>query len=162
MNTDRVCEVKNRSNGLVFYKIDELGVRRTFMPGEIKVIPIDELEKLSFQRGGRELAAEYLQITDTTALRVLGLRPEREYYLSDKEIKDLLSFGSQDEFLDCLDFAPTGVIDLLKKYAVELPLSDYRKRKAMLDKLGFDVDKAIAYTREDDAENKKNAPKRRT
>ena len=51
--------------------------------------------------------------------------------------------GTLDEFLDCLDFAPIGVIDLIKRYAVALPLSDYNKRKAIKDKLGYDVDAAI-------------------
>ena len=51
--------------------------------------------------------------------------------------------GSLDEFLDCLDFAPVGVIDLIKRYAVALPLNDYNKRKAIKDKLGYDIDAAI-------------------
>jgi len=36
--------------------------------------------------------------------------------------------GSLDEFLDCLDFAPEGVTDLIKTLAVELPLNDVAKR----------------------------------
>jgi hypothetical protein len=51
--------------------------------------------------------------------------------------------GSLDEFLDCLDFAPVGVIDLIKRYAVALPLNDHNKRKAIKDKLGYDIDAAI-------------------
>ena len=51
--------------------------------------------------------------------------------------------GSMDEFLDCLDFAPDGVIDLVKNLAVTLKLNDYAKREAILEKTGFDVTKAI-------------------
>jgi len=51
--------------------------------------------------------------------------------------------GSLDEFLDCLDFAPSVIIDMIKVLAVELPLNDVSKREAIKDKLGFDVTKAI-------------------
>jgi len=63
--------------------------------------------------------------------------------MSEKQIIKLMEEGTLDEFLDCLDFAPIGVIDLIKRYAVALPLSDYNKRKAIKDKLGYDVDAAI-------------------
>ena len=35
--------VKNRSAGVATYKIPELGVRRSFQPGEIKKISAEEL-----------------------------------------------------------------------------------------------------------------------
>ena len=56
--------------------------------------------------------------------------------------------GSLDEFLDCLDFAPEGVKDLIKNLSVELPLNDVAKREAILNKLGFNVDNAIRIKRE--------------
>jgi len=49
-----------------------------------------------------------------------------------------------EQFLDCLDFAPAGVIELIKKFAVSLPLDNYEKRQALKAKTGLDVDKAIA------------------
>ena len=64
--------------------------------------------------------------------------------MTEGQIVDLLQTGSYNAFLDCLDFAPNGIIDLIKKYAVSLPLNDYEKRKALKAKTGFDVDKAIA------------------
>ena len=45
--------------------------------------------------------------------------------------------------MDCLDFAPEAVKDTIKSMAVDLPLNDMSKRQAILDKLGFDVTKAI-------------------
>jgi len=54
-----------------------------------------------------------------------------------------MEHGSLDEFLDCLDFAPEGVKDLIKNLAVELPLNDVAKREAIFNKLGFNVDNAI-------------------
>jgi len=60
--------------------------------------------------------------------------------------------GSLDAFLDCLDFAPIGVIDLIKTYAVALPLSDYNKRQALKEKIGFDVDAALQHKQEEKEE----------
>jgi hypothetical protein len=80
--------------------------------------------------------------------------------MSEQQIVDLLKHGSLDAFLDCLDFAPAGVIELIKKYAVSLPLDDYEKRQALKAKTGLDVDKAIANSgQEPDAqeEEKKQA-----
>ena len=56
--------------------------------------------------------------------------------------------GSLDEFLDCLDFAPEGVKDLIKNLAVDLPLNDVAKREAIFNKLGFNVDNAIRIKKE--------------
>ena len=65
--------------------------------------------------------------------------------------------GSIDAFLDALDFAPIGVIDLIKTMSVSLPLEDYNKRKALLQKTGFDVDKAISNLQAEKAEEKASA-----
>jgi hypothetical protein len=75
--------------------------------------------------------------------------------------------GSLDEFLDMLDFAPIGVMDLVKKFAVSLPLNDIPKRRALKEKTGFDVNAALTHIeeeRQEDAENgiaEEAAPKRR-
>jgi hypothetical protein len=142
--------VKNRSAGRVVYSISETGVRREFMPGEVKLISAEELEQLSFQPGGREIMSLFLQIQSQEAIEKLGLPVEPEYNMTDTQIKDLILTGSLDEFLDCLDFAPIGVLDLLKAYAVSLPITDYEKRKALKTKLHFDVDKAIENMKDDD------------
>jgi hypothetical protein len=53
--------------------------------------------------------------------------------------------------LDALDFAPVGVIDLIKKFSVQLPLNDMNKRKALYEKTGFDVTKALIHDEESKA-----------
>lgn len=135
--------VKNRSASRVFYKIPEDNIRREFNPGETKRISFEELEKLSYQSGGRELMANFLQIQSVEATENLGIHTEPEYSMSEDQIIDLIKTGSLDAFLDCLDFAPVGVIDLLKKYSVSVPLADYDKRQALKEKTGFDVDVAL-------------------
>lgn len=153
--------VKNRSAGRVVYTISETGVRREFSPGEVKVISAQELEQLSYQPGGREIMSQFLQIQNQEAVDSLGIAAEPEYYMSEAQIKELILTGSLDEFLDCLDFAPIGTIDLLKSFAVSLPITDYEKRKAMKAKLNFDVDKAIE-NMADDEDQSGFKPARRT
>lgn len=146
---NRVFNCKNRSYGTIIYSIKEDNIRREFHPGETKEISFNELEKLSFQPGGRELIERYLQITDKEVTEKLNITTEPEYYFSEDEIKDLILNGSLDAFLDCLDFAPVGVLDLIKKMAVTLPCNDIAKRRAIKDKLGFDVNKAIVHIEEE-------------
>ena len=144
MDTNTVYNVKNRSASMVVYRIPEKGIRREFAPGETKKIPYSELLDLSYQSGGRALMANFLQIQNSKVTQDLNIHTELEYNYSEEDIAKLITSGSLDAFLDCLDFAPVGVIDLLKSLAVKIPLTDISKRRALKDKTGFDVDKALA------------------
>ena len=150
---NNVYNVKNRSAGMVVYKIPEDGIRREFAPGETKKISFKELEKLSYQSGGRALMTNFLQIYDEKVTQELNIHTENEYYMSEEQIKELLVSGSLAAFLECLDYAPIGVIDLIKKFAVTLPLNDVEKRQALLAKTGFDVSKALEHIREEKADD---------
>ena len=167
MDRNTLFNVKNRSAGMVVYKLPELGIRREFAPGETKKISYDELEKLTYQSGGRTLMNKYLQINSTqekvSAVEVLdelNLKHEPEYFMSEAQVTELLKNGSMDEFLDCLDFAPAGVIDLIKDISVKLPLNDIEKRAAILKHTGFNVTAAIEHSKED-IEATAEAPERR-
>lgn len=149
--------VKNRSSSVVIYRIPESNLRREFAPGETKRIPFGELEKLTYQQGGKEILENFLQIIDETATTELAVNREPEYDMSEADIKELLLNGSLDAFLDALDFAPIGVVDLIKTMSVQLPLTDLNKRRALRDKTGFDVDKALIHIEEEKAEEE--APK---
>ena len=161
MSNNRVYNVKNRSAGMVVYTIPEIG-RREFAPGETKKLTYNELEKLSFLPGGPSLMSNFLQILDDGIISNLNIHAENEYYMNETQIVELLQNGSLDAFLDCLDYAPVGVIDLVKTYAVQLPLNDIEKRKALKEKTGFDVDVAIRHIEEEkmeEAESTKAAEK---
>jgi hypothetical protein len=143
MNNTKIYEVTNRSGSNVFYTIDEDNINRHFTPGEVKKIPYEELEKLSYQIGGKSLINNYLLIRDSEALNQLDLEIEPEYNMDANAVKKLLLEGSLDALLDALDFAPGGVIELIKDIAVALPLNDMSKRKAIQDKTNFNVSAAI-------------------
>ena len=148
MDTSKKVKVRNRSNSIVIYKVDDLRVRREFTPGETKMIPIEELLALSQKPGGAYIIQNSLFIEDSATVNEMPIRVEPEYYLDDKGVIDLLTKGSVDQLLDCLDFAPGGVIDLVQKYALSLPLTDTRKIKAIKDKTGFDVALALKHKEE--------------
>ena len=155
-------KVKNRSMSTVGYDIPDLRVSRHFAPGEIKEIPQVELETLLQQPGGRTLLTEYLQVNRDDIKQLDVIQPEQEYFYSDDEIKHIMQHGSQDEFLDMLDFAPEGVMNMIKGYAVQLPLTDLYKIEALRKKTGFDSSKALENSVNEDGELQVAAtPKRR-
>ena len=45
--------------------------------------------------------------------------------------------------MDTLDFAPEGVIDLIKDLAIKLEIPDVRKRNAISERTKCDISKAI-------------------
>ena len=146
MNIDKNTLVKviNRFSGSVGYEVEDLGVYRNFYPGETKEISYEELEKLTYVPGGMTILKEYLEIADkNVAAKLFNLEPEPEYFYSQEDIKKVMETGTLDQFLDCLDFAPVSVHELIKDMAVNLPLNDVKKRQAIKDKFGFDVDRAI-------------------
>lgn len=143
LNKNTKITVVNRSNGRVGYTIKEMNVRRQFSKRESKEIPFGELQALSYESGGLPLLKHYLIVRSEEALKELGLEVQPEYFYSEEDIKDLLLNGSLDALLDCLDFAPDGVIEMVKKLAVSLPVNSVDKRDAILKKLNFNVTKAI-------------------
>ena len=138
-----VIKVSNRDNGSVGYKIPEMGIQRTFQKGEAKEVTMEELRKLSYLPGGQVLINQCLIVHSEEALAELNPNYEPEYFYTEKEIDKLLLGGSLIEFLDCLDFAPEGVINLIKDRAVALEITDLAKRDAILKRTGFNVTRAI-------------------
>ena len=155
IRSEDMFNVKNRSTSVVVYRIPESNLRREWAPGEVKRIPFGELEKLTYQPGGRELIANFLQIMENEVTDDLNVHREPEYNMSEEQVRDLILNGSIDAFLDALDFAPLGVIDLIKTMSVQLPITDMAKREALKAKTGFDVDKAIENDRASREDNKK-------
>lgn len=163
LEKDTILKVRNRDNGGVGYTIPDLGnLHRTFQAGEEKEISMEELRKLSYLPGGKAILKNYLVIEDNPeAVEELLSTVEPEYYYTDEDIKKLLTEGTLDQFQDCLDFAPEGTVNLLKKYAVELELNDVAKRKALLEATGFNVTTAIEANRKDDLDEEEAPVKTR-
>ena len=149
LDKNTLIKVTNRDNGSVGYSIPDLGnLQRRFEAGETKEVSMEELRKLSYTIGGSVILKEYLLIHNKEAVEELLGTVEPEYYYGEEDVKNLLEKGSLDELKDCLDFAPEGTIELVKKVAVETELNDIRKRNAIQEATGFNINSAIEINKE--------------
>ena len=159
----REVRVTNRGRGVVGYRIEELNnLRRQFQHGETKTLTFDELQHLSWIPGGMALLKNELVIHDEEVVQELLHGVEPEYYYGENEVRYLLTSAPIEQLLDCLDFAPEGVLNLIKSMAVSLPCNDVAKREAIYNKLGFSVTNAISLIKAvDEAEDEKPIAGRR-
>lgn len=156
----------NRSSGTVSYRIPEERIRRDFNMKERKIVPFSEIMAVAAQEGGSNLLYNYFLFEDKNVLRqVLNREPEIEDQLTEQNIPSWMERCSLEEFQDALDFAPDGIKDLIKHFAVQLPLNDMRKRKALQDQLGFNCTRAIeneqAVKEDDEKTSTSNGARRR-
>lgn len=143
-NDNKMVKVTNRSRGTIGYVIPDMGnLQRFFAHGETKIVPMEEIRKLDWTPGGAVLLRDYLKIEDADVVEEILHDVEPEYNYTEKEIKDILLNGSMDQLMDTLDFAPEGVIDLVKDLAIKLEIPDVRKRNAISERTKCDVSKAI-------------------
>ncbi len=145
-NTDKV-RVENRDNTLVGYTVPESNIVRRFHENEVKEIPMGELRQMVQLKGHKNIIKNHLIIHSKEAVSELLPEAEPEYFYNAKDVDFLLARGTLDQLLDALDFAPEGVITLIKEEAVKTNLNDMSKREAILEKTGFDVTKAIEIRR---------------
>ena len=144
-----MVNVKNRSSGSVIYSLRDKNLRREFAPGEVKKIDEEELIALTYLPGGKKLIEDYLLVESPEEVEQLNIKAEPEYWMDANQVQEMLKNGTMDQFLDCLDFAPPGVLDMIKQYAISMPLNDVQKREAIKEKLGFDVGTAIKNSQEE-------------
>lgn len=149
LSNDILIKVTNREKGSVSYQIPDMNnLRRVFEYKESKVLPMEELRKLTYQPGGTTLLRDCLILDNQDAIdELLGI-VEPEYYYTEDDIIKILQNGTEDQFEDCLTFAPEGVVDLIKDLAVKLKINDVRKRELILEKTGFNVTRAIEIDKE--------------
>ena len=143
MKDDALVVVKNRNNGTTGYVLPDSNVRRSFAPGESKKIPLAELRSLQYAPGGSYILDNLLIVEDKEALDNLNMKVEPEYFYDEAKIKDLLYNADMDAFLDFLDFATEGAIEIAKDIAVKEQIPDVRKREAISKKTGFSIESAI-------------------
>lgn len=163
LDKNTLVKVTNRDNGSVGYSIPDLGnLQRRFEAGETKEVTAEELRKLSYSIGGKVILDEYLIIHNKELVEELLGEVEPEYYFEENDVKELLEKGSLDALKDCLDFAPEGTIELVKKVAVDTELNDIKKREAIQASTGFNVTSAIEVNKETSEEKTEEVKVRRT
>ena len=144
IDKNKRIQVINRGGGALGYHIPTLGVyRRWAKPGDHLNISIHELLELKTVPGGLTILKNHLLIEDEQALKILFLdetiEPEYKYGL--KEVDFLLYEGKLEHLLDALDFAPTGVLDLIRDKSVNKIPNTTAKVDAINKKFSIDVNK---------------------
>jgi len=135
--------VSNISGAPVVYSLKELNVRREFAKGETKKITVNELRSLNYLPGGQILIREYLSIRNNEVLEEFGVSVVPEYFWDEADVKNVLLNSSLEELEDCLDFAPSGIIEMVKDLALKLEIPNVEKRDAIAKMTGFNVTKAL-------------------
>lgn len=149
LENNTMIKVTNRDNGSVGYTIPDMNnLHRNFQSGESKEISMEELRKLSWIPGGLYILEHLLVIENQEAQQELLPSVEPEYSYTREDVEDLLEKGSLEQLQDCLDFAPDGVVNIVKQVAVETELNDIKKRDAILEATHFNVSKAIEINKE--------------
>ena len=139
-----MVKVTNRSQWRLGYRIPDMGnLVREFMPGESKMVSAEEIRKLNWTPGGNVLLQDDLVLDNAELVEELLGVVEPEYNYDKAKVTDILLNGSMDEFMDTLDFAPDGIIDMMKDLAIELEIPDVRKRDALTKKTGVNITNAI-------------------
>ncbi len=150
--------VENRTAGKIVYQIPDRHIRRELAPRQAVRVPKEEIEALSYTAGGLDLIRNHLLVKDEQVLNDLSIHREPEYYMNADSVAKLIREGSLNEFKDAIDFAPDGVVDMIKDLSVQMPLNDFSKRQALKEMTGFDVDKAIENDRANRANDDDTAP----
>lgn len=134
----RTIKVLNRSTGNVCYELPELNTRRVFNFGESKMIPEKELEALYQTDGGLQLLKEMLLVFDKNWVKEHWDAPI-EYWWTPERIQQAMIEDDVELFKETLEYAPEGVIDFIKMFAWQMPLSDLNKVEALKEATGFDA-----------------------
>lgn len=135
-------KVFNRSDSNITYSLPELNTRRVFALGESKELEPKEMEALWQMDGGMTIIKDYLVVDDPEWVEQHWDAPI-EYFWKAEEVKKCLLEDDLALFQETLDYAPAGVIDLIKMLAWQLPISDLNKIEAIRQATGFDTLAAI-------------------
>ena len=94
MNKNTKIKIKNRSSSSLSYIIpDSNNFRRFFAAGEVKELPFEEVQKLTYIPGGDYMLQHYLVIDNIEARDEILGAVELEYNYGEKEIKNLLDIN---------------------------------------------------------------------
>lgn len=132
-------KIKNRSNTTASYALENLSIRRQLRPGEEIEITKAEFKELLYLRGGSTFIREYLLISQDIA-EEFDLEFEPEFWLDEAQVAALIEKGSYAQLASCLDFAPTGVLEIVKNYALKGKPLTSDKKELINSKLKINID----------------------
>ena len=144
INDDAKIRIRNLCDHIVCYSITD-GARRELAPNQSIVVTAGELRQLNSEYGGSILLRNFIQVENEKLAVEFGVNPEEnpEYLWSREDVDRVLLEEPIEVLEDALDFAPTGIVDLIVSRAVAIELPDNRKREAIANSTGRDISAMI-------------------
>lgn len=166
MTDDKLIDVQNLTDYQVGYIVPEVGTKRGFMPQQCRQIAAGELRAVYAAPGGESLFTDYLAIKDKELASEFNISTdafEHEYNWTQKEVDNVLLYGSLDKLKDALEYAPQGIVDLIIDRAIAVKLPDNNKLAAIKEFTGRDIASMIQLARslETPAQEQKKSTGRR-
>ena len=156
-------KVRNMVDYTVGYRIEEDNVRRQFSPHEVKTVTAGELRKLDYTRGGHVLLTSYLAVQNKSLAEEFGIEEDvfsNEYNWDAARVDEVLLSEPIEILQDAMDFAPEGILQLIKDRAIALRLDSMDKRKVISDGMNIDLNNMIGLAEKATADDKPAAPKK--
>lgn len=144
---DETITITNLQDSTTGYIVETSnGTVRRFLPSFASFkVKAEELRQLNYTLGGKDIIQNYIRVENKDLAAEFGVDTEEtpEYNWTEKEVVDCLNSSDIRILLDALDFAPTGIKQLIVDKAVELEVADVNKRQAISKAMGIDVDSMI-------------------
>ena len=156
-------KVRNMVDYNVGYKIEEDNIRRQFSPHEVKTVTAGELRKLDYTRGGHVLLTSYLAVQNKSLAQEFGVDEDsyaNEYNWDAAKVDQVLLSEPVEVLQDAMDFAPEGILQLIKDRAIALRLDSMDKRKVISDAMKIDLNGMIELAVKAESTETKSAPKK--
>lgn len=156
-------KVRNMVDYNVGYKIEEDNIRRQFSPHEVKTVTAGELRKLDYTRGGHVLLTSYLAVQNKSLAQEFGVDEDsyaNEYNWDAAKVDQVLLNEPVEVLQDAMDFAPEGILQLIKDRAIALRLDSMDKRKVISDAMKIDLNGMIDLAVKAESVEVKSAPKK--
>lgn len=150
MTDDELIDIQNLTDYQVGYIVPEVGTKRGFMPQQCRQIAAGELRAVYAAPGGESLFTDYLAIKDKELASEFNISTdafEHEYNWTQKEVDNVLLYGSLDKLKDALEYAPQGIVDLIIDRAIAVKLPDNNKLAAIKEFTGRDIASMIQLAR---------------
>lgn len=136
-------QVSNMTDHEIGYSLTS-GVKRYIRPGVSIAVSAKELRDLRAESGGEAMIHDFLRIENKSMRKEFGIDDDLiEYDWTQKDVDDVLLNKEIDYLLDALDYAPAGIVDMIKTRAIELEIPNMNKRKAIQDKTGVNITSCI-------------------
>lgn len=164
VSNDTLVTVENMTSIDTGYVLDD-GTRRRFHSFARMNLPTEELRQCVYQHGNY-LFTNVLRICNDDLAAEFGIPEDMvEYKWTKSDIDEAITTMPLDEFLDAVDFGPTGIVEEMARQAVEREITDGERIKALNTATGLNIQQQIvnkhAYDNASAEEESKTSSRRR-